>query len=51
MKPNGSALLVVNKFIQLEKLADPLFTRCERIADNTQFKVIKLGLPLRIKTD
>ena len=39
----GRALFVVNQFIGLEKIAEPLFGRVEVIARNKSFKLIALG--------
>ena len=42
LQPEGLALVVVNSFIPLEKLADTLFSRVDQLANNRQFKLIAL---------
>jgi len=42
LAPRGQALFVVNSFIPLEKLAAPVFTGVNLMADNRRFKVVQL---------
>lgn len=42
LERDGRALFVVNQFIGLEKIADPLFKRTEVIARNKSFKLVML---------
>ncbi|OUS11680.1 hypothetical protein A9Q89_08085 [Gammaproteobacteria bacterium 53_120_T64] len=43
LKPAGRALFVVNQFVPLEKLAQPLFTHSEKIIEAEGFKLVILS--------
>jgi len=43
LKPSGRALFVVNQFVPLEKLAQPIFSRCEKIIEADGFKLVVLS--------
>ncbi|MBQ0721274.1 MAG: class I SAM-dependent methyltransferase [Gammaproteobacteria bacterium] len=43
LKQSGRALFVVNQFVPLEKLAQPLFARSEKIAQAEGFKLVVLS--------
>jgi len=43
LKPSGRALFVVNQFVPLEKLAQPTFSRCEKIIETDGFKLVVLS--------
>lgn len=43
LQRGGRALLVVNQFIGLEKIAEPLFKRVDVIASNKSFKLVVLN--------
>lgn len=43
LKPSGTALVVVNQFIALDKLASPLFDKVHIICEEQGFKVLSLS--------
>lgn len=45
LKPTGQALIVVNRFIQIESLASTLFRQCNQVVADTQFKLLVLSHP------
>lgn len=45
LKPTGQALLVVNRFIQVEAVAQTLFRRCSQVACDAHFKLLLLSHP------